>query len=196
MRDKFTQISRNLTSKVAITKKKIVHVMGGCIPLQMGIYSQWKKKSATLFILLVETRCFVTVRRKFNIDENTTLKFVLEADGCVIDKVDLGNIMPLSDPLMVLCDVEVWSVRQAADEQPRMVTTPTSATVTTPTLAAITESASASSPTTPMLPPMTISDSSGTQTKRVSKCSWMSALVQKSYEWSLLVNLPRNFNAL
>jgi hypothetical protein len=35
--------------------------------------------------------------------------FVLESDGCATDTADLANILPLSDPLMVLTNSKVWS---------------------------------------------------------------------------------------
>jgi hypothetical protein len=45
----------------------------------------------------------LSVRRKFLLPDSVTVQFVLNDDGCQIDKQDLANIVDANETVMVLC---------------------------------------------------------------------------------------------
>jgi len=51
----------------------------------------------------------VTVKRKFEIPDEETLKYVLNGDGCEIDRDDLLDMLPISEPVVILRSTQVWT---------------------------------------------------------------------------------------
>lgn len=53
--------------------------------------------------------CAFAVRTKLSIASDVPVKYVLNGDGCEVDKEDIIDMLPLTEPLMILKGTEIWT---------------------------------------------------------------------------------------